>query len=149
MYKEEKIVIPDKFLNELAQELHNIYVHIGHKKVYKMINEDFVTKNMKRKIYTTLKSFKTCQKVKYRASVSKAPWQLIKVEKLNELQSIDFIDPLATARPGMKNVLVCLDAFSKFVVLYPLRNATKSVLIKIIFENHVPNHGKPISMLKN
>ena len=120
----KKIILPEIIGKQLADELHNIYGHIGHKKVYKMLDEDFIMKGLKKKIHLSLRNCDICPRVKYRNTITKAPLQAIKIEKPNQFLSIDFIGPLPTARAGMKYILVCLDAFSKFVALYPLKNAT-------------------------
>ena len=39
--------------------------------------------------------------------------------------------------------MVCLDAFSKFVALYPLKNATTEAVINKIFNDYIVKHGKP------
>ena len=124
-------------------ELHTMYGHIAHKKIYKMIDEDFAFLNMKRKIHSWLRVCEICQKVKYKTAISPAPLQIIKVDNPNQLLSIDFIGPLPKARAGMRHVLVCMDAFSKFVALYPIRNATTEVVINKIFNDYIKKHGKP------
>ena len=141
--EEKRIVLPELIGEQLATQLHTIYVHIGHKKVYKMLDDDFTMKGLKRKTHLWLRTCDTCQRVKYRNTLTKAPLQAIKVEKPNELLSIDFIGPLPTARAGMKYILVCLDAFSKFVALYPLKNATTKSVINKIFNDYIMKHGKP------
>ena len=141
--KGKKVVIPDYFAKKLVNELHYIYAHIAHKKIFKMTDEDFSFSNMRRKIHSWIRSCDICQKVKYRNNIGIAPLQTIKVDKPNQLLSIDFIGPLPTARAGMKYVLVCLDAFSKFVALYPMKNALTENVINKIFNDYIPKHGKP------
>ena len=141
--KGKRIVVPEKIGEQLTTQLHEIYGHIGHKKVYKMLDEDFTMKGLKRKIHLWLRTCDICQRVKHRNTLTKAPLQSIKISEPNELLSIDFIGPLPTARAGMKYVLVCLDAFSKFVALYPLKNATTQSVINKIFNDYIIKHGKP------
>ena len=136
--KGKKVVIPDYFAKKLVNELHHIYAHIAHKKIFKMMDEDFSFSNMRRNIHSWIRSCDICQKVKYRNNIGTTPLQTIKVDKPNQLLNIDFIGPLPTARAGMKYVLVCLDAFSKFVALY----ATENVINKI-FNDHIPKNGTP------
>ena len=60
-------------------------------------------------------------------------------ERPNEILSIDFYGPLPASKGGFKYILSTIDAFSKYVVLYPLRRAnTKAVINKLkrtIFRN--------------
>ena len=139
----EKILIPETLAKEIAIELHTMYAHIGPKKIYKMIIEDFLCKGLRRKINEWLKTCETCQKVKYKNIGTKAPLQIIEVQRPNQLLSIDFIGPLPKARAGLRYVLVCLDAFSKYVALYPLKHATTNAVINKIFNDYIKNHGKP------
>lgn len=141
--KGKRIVLPEIIGRQLVMQLHTIYGHIGHKKVYKMIDEDFTMRGLKRKTHLWLKNCDICQRVKYKNTITKAPLQSIIIEKPNQLLSIDFIGPLPTARAGMKYILVCLDAFSKYVALYPLKNATTDAVINKIFNDYVLKHGKP------
>ena len=99
-----------------------------------MLEEDFIMKGLKKKIYLLLRNCDTCERVKYRKTITEAPLQAITIEKPNQPKSIDFIGPLPTANAEMKYILVCLDAFSKFVALYPIKNAmTEAVFNKIFF----------------
>ena len=69
--------------------------------------------------------------------------QQIIPEKPNDLLSIDYIGPLANAPSGFKHILVCIDAFSKHVVLYPLKRAVTKITIEKIFNDYIPQYGKP------
>ena len=102
--KGKKIVLPEIIAKQLTYQLHEIYGHIGHKKVYKMLDEDFIMKGLKKKLHFWLRNCDTCQRVKYRNTMTKAPLQAIKIGKPNQLLSIDFIGPLPTARAGMKYI---------------------------------------------
>ena len=42
-------------------------------------------------------------------------------EETNEILSIDFYSPLTSSKAEFKYILSTIDAFSKFIVLYPLR----------------------------
>ena len=141
--KGKKIILIEQFAKQLVLELHSIYEHIGHKKIFKMIDEDFYFKSLKKKAHLWLGNCEVCQKVKYRTIISQVPLQTINVNKPNQLLSIDFIGPLPNARAGLKYVLVCMDAFSKFVALYSLKNATTNAVISKIFGDYIKNHGKP------
>lgn len=136
-----KIVLPENLARKLVFELHIMYCHVGPKKIFKMIDEEFFVKNLKRKTHLWLRTCDSCQKTKYH-NVQNAPLQQIIPEKPNDLLSIDFIGPLANAPLGFKHILVCIDAFSKHVALYPLKKATTSVTIEKIFNDYIPKHGK-------
>ena len=46
-----------------------------------------------------------------------------------------------------KYLLTTIDVFSKYVALYPIARANTNTAIRKIFENHIPNHGKPKSII--
>ena len=43
---------------------------------------------------------------------------------------------LSRARAGLKYVLVCLDVYSKYVIIYPLKNSKKK-------SDYLKNHSQP------
>ena len=65
----------------------------------------------------------------------------------NENLSIDFYEPLPPFKGGFKYILSAIDAFSKFVVLYPLTGAnTKAVIIKLN-KDRFSKYGKPSKII--
>lgn len=69
--------------------------------------------------------------------------QPIIVTKPNEILSIDFYGPLPTSNGGVKYLLTTIDCFSKFVVMYPIKRANTDTVIRKIFQDYIPNNGKP------
>ena len=140
--KLQKIILPAELAKELVMELHNMYCHVGARKIFRMINDEFFVRNLRRKVQQWLHTCDVCQRVKYHQITGDAPLQAIIPEKPNELLSIDFLGPLANAAMGFKHILVCIDVFSKYVTLYPLKRATTEATINKIFNDYIPNNGK-------
>lgn len=61
-----------------------------------------------------------------------------------DLISVDFCGPYPTGQGGMRYLLVVLDTFTKFVVIYPLTKASAKITIKSLFEDYIPTYGRPI-----
>ena len=141
--KGKKLVLPLSYAKELTLETHEMFVHVGFKKIYKMLQENFVFEKMRHNIQTWLRSCEICQKTKYINYMNKNKLEIIQAKKPNEYLSIDFIGPLAKAKYGNLYVLVCIDAFTRFVQLYPLKSATAKNVIEKIFNDYIPKFGKP------
>jgi translation initiation factor 2 beta subunit (eIF-2beta)/eIF-5 len=128
-------MLPECFEMPIIQYVHRSLGHTGVDKCIWEIKRSFHLKNIGRKVRKFDASCDTCQRVKYpnrsldieeRSHIPKQP---------GELCSIYFYGPLPTGTGGVKYILVCMDVFSKYVKLYPLKAATtKSSLNKLI--NH-------------
>uniref|UniRef100_A0ABD2X093 RNA-directed DNA polymerase n=1 Tax=Trichogramma kaykai TaxID=54128 RepID=A0ABD2X093_9HYME len=138
-----KIVIPLSCIEELITETHLAYGHLGSKKLAKLLSERFFIKNMKHRLSQIVASCDLCQVNKHCTRPNVAKQQIILTCKPSELLCIDFLGPLTPSRYGMRNVLVTIDAFSKFVVLYPCRKQTTSFVIKVLKNDYFQHYGKP------
>ena len=65
------------------------------------------------------------------------------------MQSIDFYRPLPASKDGLKYILSTIDAFSKYVVLYPLRRANTKSVINKLGEDHFSKYGKSFKIITN
>ena len=113
-----KIIIPEEMLSEFITEMHTIYGHIGARKIYNMMTEHLFAPPLRRKICGVLKTCDTCQKTKYLTLKLNEQVQPILT---NAPLSIDFFGPLPTSVGGVKHLLTTIDAFSKYVVVYPIK----------------------------
>ena len=131
----KRIMVPEKILDLIISEIHEIYVHIGSQKIYKMLREKITGKYMKKKIKQYCKTCEICQKVKYLNKRYNAIYQPIIIDKPKDLLSVDFYGPLPTSTGGVKYLLTTIDVFSKYVHIYSIRRATTHIAIKKIFEH--------------
>jgi hypothetical protein len=69
--------------------------------------------------------------------------------KPGELVTIDLYGPLPAGRGGVKNVLVCLEAFTKHVKLYPLKTATTRSCLNKLTNHYFPGVIKPKILLSD
>ena len=69
--------------------------------------------------------------------------QSITAKAPREIMSMDFIGPLPVSTARCTYLLVTIDAFSKYVVLYPIVKATTATVIKKLVEDYIPKYGKP------
>ena len=144
-----KITGPDKFcivinlelLNDLVNELHTLYIHVGTIKIFKMISEEFYIKNMKVEIAKILKTCHVCQTTKYSNKSNKVPFQMITADRPRQKLSLDFYGPLPISIGGCKYIFTCIDIFSRYVHFYPIKKANATTIINKIFNHYIPTYG--------
>lgn len=129
-----KVVVPDALVPILFQYYHcsPIGGHLGIFKTLHKIREKFIWPGMDQDIKVRVKACSICtmskpaQNTRYgflSSSVAERPMQKI---------FIDFVGKLPRSSMGNCYILVCVDAFSKFTWLFPVREATSSSTIKCL-----------------
>ena len=88
--KDYLILLPAIIRDKLIIEIHEMYGHIGSRKLYKLMNEDFTTKNLRHRIEQILSCCDTCQRDKIYTRPFTAPRQTILPNTPQELLSIEF-----------------------------------------------------------
>ena len=76
-------------------------------------------------------------------------YDLVRANGPNDLTTVDFYGPLPRGRWGVQYLLVVLDAFSKLVRIYSLKNATTQSSLKCIIDKYIPECGKPKRILSD
>ncbi|XP_046674898.1 uncharacterized protein LOC124363682 [Homalodisca vitripennis] len=61
----------------------------------------------------------------------------------------DYVGAFARSKSGNKFLLVCVDAFSKFVWLFPLRSATAQLTTKVLRTNLFQHFGIPATIVSD
>ncbi|CAB0030504.1 unnamed protein product [Trichogramma brassicae] len=137
----QKIVIPRTLAYEVMLEIHEFYVHVGGKKVLQTFRESFYAEKARHIATNITRACDSCQRNKtynrgnfvgVRAIIQKGP---------HDLLSVDYMGPYPTSISGARYILVCVDAFSKFVQLYPIRRADAPTTIRRIFNDYLPKYG--------
>ncbi|PNF43992.1 hypothetical protein B7P43_G18368, partial [Cryptotermes secundus] len=138
-----RIMLPQSFETPIIRYIHELLGHQSTDKCYYQIITMFWFKNLGRKLRKYIASCENCQEVKH-------PNRAIKVDPLThlpnqpgELTSMDLFGPFPTGRGNAKYLLVCLEVFTKFVTLYPLRAATTKGCLKKITEHYLVNVVQP------
>lgn len=60
---------------------------------------------------------------------------------------MDFYAPLPESTAKCKHILVTIDAFSKYVELYPMANTGAKNVVDRLVNDHIPNLDKPKRVL--
>ena len=50
---------------------------------------------------------------------------------------------------GIKHLLTTINAFSKYVIVYPIKKANSATVIRNIFGDYIPKFGKPKEVLSD
>ena len=112
-----RAVIPVGVANKIIAECHEIYGHVGSRKCYRLLCEDFYFPHLYRTIRKQISTCVSCQKNKVYVQGSYAEMQNILPTRPGELVSLDFYGPLPAGKYGLKNILAIIDVFSKFIRL--------------------------------
>lgn len=145
-----KYVVPKKNRRDLLERHHDDVSagHLGTHKTYWRLRERYYWPKMRSDVAKYVRNCKVCaqHKVEHlppaglmgqRPEIS-SPWELI---------SLDFVGPLPRSSHGNRFVLVVTDYFSKYVVMFPVRNATASALTRCVEEQIFLVYGVPASII--
>jgi hypothetical protein len=132
--RNSKLIVPQAAQQMVFAYFHESSLggHLGVNKTLSKIRQQFTWKDINRDIRTKVKGCHTC-------SLSK-PAQNTRLGLLNsevakrpmEKLFIDFVGGFPRSKFGNRVILVCVDAFTKFVWLFPMREETSKATIKVL-----------------
>ena len=122
------VCLPKSLAREVIELYHREFGHYGAYKTWRAINRDVWFPNQLRKIKQVVRECELCQKTKNTPD-PKYVLEPILPQGPNDLLSVDFFGPLPKSTGGVQYLLVTLDIFSKYVMLYPIRRATTDTVI--------------------
>ena len=144
-----RIVIPNHITTELIRGTHERIGHVGVYKSTEYLKRYYYWKGMNKQIKQCILTCDLCQRVKYLSIAMEGEYELVEAQGPGDLATVDFYGPLPRGRGGVQYLFVVLDAFSKLVRLYPMKNATTHMSLKRIFDNYIPECGKPKRILSD
>jgi hypothetical protein len=130
-----RLALPQVLTEEVIQAFNEQYGHFGVSKVYSMVRRCFFFQNMRRRIERLVKSCDLCQKTKYPNRGLCGEMNAIIAGNPGDLVTVDYYGPLPPSRSRVSYILVVIDAFSKFVKLYPLRRAQARISVRRVVED--------------
>ena len=138
-------VVPAKFLETLASELHEVASHAGKNKVIKIMTSKFFHPHMSRAIVEIVRNCQVCQFHKGNP-VNKFPLLKRNPEKPLDLYAVDLMD-MPTSKRGYKSLLVGIDLKTKYGHAVPIKSK-RSEAVSRAFESHVlatlPQHPRAV-----
>jgi transposase InsO family protein len=148
-----KLVVPEEQRTAIIRAKHD-HPTCGHAGVFKTTARIFETHywpKMRTDVARFVRRCSVCLSVKpeqkapaglmlSKTTALTKPWQTI---------SIDLMGPLPRSTKGFKYILAISDLFSKFVLVYPLRTATASVVTKLVEEQVILTFGAPAAVVSD
>ncbi|GBG59146.1 hypothetical protein CBR_g32163 [Chara braunii] len=150
---EERLCIPEDQQSRalLMSECHDARRHFGFLKSYAALSQRFFWKEMRSDMLRYVDTCELCQRNKVQR---KPPLGLLKPLPIPDSPaqsvSIDFTDLGKTTPRGMRQVMVCVDKFSKYAEFIPLPEVTRVLAVRAAFsERWVTHHGPPTSIVSD
>ncbi|GBG77817.1 hypothetical protein CBR_g25748 [Chara braunii] len=151
--EEERLCIPEdqRLRTLLMSECHDARGHFGFLKSYAALSQRFFWKEMRSDM---LRYVDTCELCQRNMVQRKPPLGLLKPLPIPDgpaqSVSIDFTDLGKTTPRGMRQVMVCVDRFSKYAEFIPLPEVARVPAVRAAFsERWVTHHGPPTSIVSN
>ncbi|GBG41400.1 hypothetical protein CBR_g77296, partial [Chara braunii] len=150
---EERLCIPEdqQLRTLLMSECHDARGHFGFLKSYAALSQRFFWKEMRSDMLCYVDTHELCQRNKVQR---KPPLGLLKPlptpDGLAQSVSIDFTDLGKTTPRGMRQVMVCVDRFSKYAEFIPFPEVARVPAVRTAFsERWVTHHGPPTSIVSD
>ena len=145
--KNKRLCLTKGIICDVIDECHEMYAHIGPLKVIKMLNDFFYYPKMAKIVRRSLANCDSCERNKVTNQTCFSEMKNYLPERPNKISSIDLYGPFSASKGGFKYILSAIDAFSKHVVIYPLRRANTKAVINKLSKDHFPNYGKPSKII--
>jgi hypothetical protein len=130
-----KIALPESLAGDVIRSFHEQYGQFGITKVYSLMNRHFFLRKMRARIERFIKSCDVCQRCKFPNRALVGEMHPIIAENPGDLVTVDYYGPLPASRSRVTYIFVVIDAFSKFVRLYPLCRAQAKISAKKIVDD--------------
>ncbi|VEN36010.1 unnamed protein product [Callosobruchus maculatus] len=143
-----KLCVPRAQVRDLVIAQHEEQGHFGKNKVFAHMRELFYWPKMQKMIRQIVTACDLCQKSKP-CKMSRGPFNAVVPEKPGALVCLDLVGPLPSSRGGATQLLVIVDAFSKFVKLYALKRATTRAILNKLLGKYVIEVQKPLCVLSD
>lgn len=126
LYEEQSIVVPQNIRLLIVHEMHDhrLSAHLGCRKTLVRIKEYYFWPKMNNDVIQYCLSCHQCQVAK---SLTRGPVGLmnsVPAKCPGQALSVDLVGPLVKSRNNYLYVFTVLDEFSRYITVYPLKNAT-------------------------
>lgn len=147
---EWKICIPHELKEKILFEEHDEAVHLGYEKTLARIRRRFYWPHMAKEIKSYVQKCTICQESKPsnqsqhpvmgRQRVTTKPFQIV---------ALDYIQSLPRSKSGNCHLLIVMDLFSKYCLLFPVRKISTASVIKILEESWFRRYGVPECLISD
>ena len=140
LYRNQQVVLPQKFRSTVYCELHEEMGHLVFERVLALARERFYWPHMRRDIENFIHHTCCCLKQRRPNLTTREPLQPIITAAPFQLVSIAFMH-IERSSGGYEYILVVVDHFTKFAQAYPTRNKTAITAADKIFNDFIPRFG--------
>ncbi len=128
-----RVWIPDSMKKEVISIFHDtdLAAHFGRRKTYLKLEQRVYWNNMQKDIHEYIGKCKKCIK-SYMPHIKPVPMKPMQCESPWHTISIDLIGPFAKSPKQNRTVLVIIDNFTKWIELFPLRDAKAKQIINCL-----------------
>lgn len=124
LYKGTLLVIPKDMENDILQRVHAVG-HFGKKKMTEMINKEYFIKDLSRKIDEFIVTCVPCLLATKKAGKQEGFLHSIDKDDIPLYTlHLDHIGPMMETKKAYNYILTMVDAFTKFVWLFPVKGTT-------------------------
>lgn len=130
-----RIYVPEKLQNKIICIFHDdeLSCHLGIRKTLARLEQRVYWRNMRKAVQQYIQRCTTCQESKAArlppvpasSFGSSGPWDLV---------TIDLMGPYIKGKNQNTYILLCVDHFTRFVEIYPLRKATSDSIIQKLWD---------------
>lgn len=106
--------------------------HLGRDSTYDRIRQKYYWPGMSRDVKSYVEDCEVCMKVKSNQNPLTGPLMTRPLIRPWAQLSIDTIGPLTRSKKGNAYIIVVQDLYTKFVELFPVRNQTGKIVVKIL-----------------
>ena len=145
----KQLCIPECMKNEILQHFHHNYQHIGEQRLFHTIRQRYFWTTMYKDCHITATDCLLCQETKDHGR-KKAPMHSLEASETNMVLHFDIFGPLPTspAPHNFRYVLTVIDAFSRYVELFPLRTL-KSTEVAQKLVSYIARWGIPRTIISD
>lgn len=117
--------------------------HLGIEKVKTALYRKYYWPRMHSDIVEYVKSCDRCQHAKRDFNPAKPPMQALPPAKKFERWHIDILGPLYKTKEGNEYILLCVDAYSRWVEGFPLKTQSAEETARVLFKEIFSRYGAP------
>ena len=138
----QQLVLPKNFQKRILKSIHDDSGHQGLERTLELLQSWVFWPNMFKEVDTYLLNCEHCQTLKGNYAGPKTQLGSLSAKQPLELLCIDFTkaDPL---KSGNENILILMDAFSKFSQAYVTNNQKALTVVKILVDKWFNIYGIP------
>lgn len=144
-----KFVVPESMITNLLRAHHDEAAHCRHEKTIMGIRQNFWFPAMRKKVHDYIDNCLTC--LTSNSSVRRFEGETCLYplpEKPLEIIHVDHFGPLQETSDNFKHILVVVDAFTRFIWLYPTKTTSAKEVIKNLL-TLINIFGKPTELVSD